>query len=171
MSDRVGTMGMVGRRDISGNSARTARKSPLICSFWERLASAKSSVWSQLARICRQGRDDKLDMLGRLGRLTVWLGRLGGVKAAGASQMSHLILPFARRRLASDLVSYDPFGQLHIESFMGWKEGGEKGKSWNVKNLNGAATSRVFAKLSSFISLEGGAKKSHLPPRCQSRTS
>ena len=45
------------------------------------------------------------------------------------------ILPFARRRLASDLVSYDPFGQLHIESFMGWKEGGEKGKSWNVKNL------------------------------------
>ena len=104
MSDRVGTRGMVGRRDISGNSARTARKSPLICSFWERLASAKSSVWSQLARICRQGRDDRLDMLGRL---TVWLGRLGGVKAAGASQMSHLSLLFAWRRLASDLVSYD----------------------------------------------------------------
>ena len=126
MSDRVGTRGMVGRRDISGNSARTARKSPLICSFLERLASAKSSVWSQLARICRQGRDDRLDMLGMLGRLTVWLGRLGGVKAAGASQMSHLILPFARRRLASDLVSYDSFGQLHVESFMGWKEGGCK---------------------------------------------
>ena len=156
MSDRVGTRGMVDRWDISDNSARTARKSPLICSFWERLASAKSCVWSQLARICRQGKDDRLDMLGRL---TVWLGRLGGVKAAGASQMSHLILLLARRRLASDLVSYDPFGQLHIESFVGWKEGGEKGKSWNVKNLNGAATSRVFAKLSSFISLEGGAKK------------
>ena len=73
-------------------------------------------------------------MLGRLGRVTVWPGKLGGVKFVGASQggqMSHLILLFAWRRLASDLVSYDPFGQLHLESFTGGKEG----KSWNVKNL------------------------------------
>ena len=65
---RLGTRGMADRSDISGNSAKTA-----ICSFWERLASAKSCVWSQLARICRQGREDRLDMLGRLGT-TQWVG-------------------------------------------------------------------------------------------------
>ena len=64
----------MGRWGISGNLAKTARKSHLIGSFWERLASVKSCVWSKLARICRQGREDRLDMLGRLGRVTVWPG-------------------------------------------------------------------------------------------------
>ena len=119
---RLGTKGMADRSDISGNSAKTA-----ICSFWERLASAKSCVWSQLARICRVGTLDMLDMGGKLERVTVWLSKLGGVKVVGASQgdqLSHLILLFVWRRQASGLVSFDPFGQLHIESFMGWEEGG-----------------------------------------------
>ena len=69
---------------------------------------------------------------GRWGMVKAWLGRLERVKVFGAiqgDQMSHLVLLFARRRLASALVSFDPLGQLHIESFMlegAFNMGGER---------------------------------------------
>ena len=77
-----------------------------------------------------------LDMLGtpgRWGMVKAWLGRLERVKVFGAiqgDQISHLVLLFARRRLASALVSFDPLGQLHIESFMleGASNGGRKAR-------------------------------------------
>ena len=50
---RLGGRGMGGRWDIWSNWAKAASICHLICSFQERLASAKSCVWSQLARICR----------------------------------------------------------------------------------------------------------------------
>ena len=127
-----------------GNWAKKARKIHWICYFWERLASAKSCVWGQLATICRQGREGRLDTLGtpgRWGMVKVWLGRLGRVKVFGAiqgDQMSHLVLLFAWRRLASALVSCDPLGQLHIESFM--LEGAYNALQWGEK---GARKARV----------------------------